>query len=142
MADLLERDVATGGPYAYAEPTWQEELAASGDIPLFDHMNLREHETGVPGHIFLSTAVAQHGPRVKYYVKAANDQPSFSVSIAPNARVVASSLDDRITRSRGRQVIAWVELNRTALLDFWNEGAFWTEDERLEFKRTLVSMSE
>jgi hypothetical protein len=60
MSDLLERDVTTG-PYAYAEPTWQEELAESGDDPVFDQVNLFFEETGIEGYVFMSTRVARHG---------------------------------------------------------------------------------
>lgn len=139
MSDLLERDV-TAGPYAYAEPTWQDELAASGDDPVFDQMNLREHETGIEGDVFLSTEVARHGPRVKYYLRAAKNAPSFSVSIGSEPRVVATSLDARTTNQRGREVAAWVALNREALLAFWNEGAFWSTSEVKSFHDSLVKL--
>lgn len=141
MTELLERS-RTGGPYAYIEPTWQEELAASGDDPVFDHMNLNEDETGIPGHVFISTRVAQHGPRVKYYVRAGDDQPSFSVLIGTEPRVVASSLDARTTNRRGREVIEWVELNRDSLLGFWREGAFWSRRQVEEFRDALRPIPE
>lgn len=139
MTDLLERS-RIEGPYGYAEPTWQEELAASGSDPVFDQMNLFPEETGIEGHVFISTRVARHGPRVKYYLRAGEDQPSFSVSIGPEPRVLASSLDARTTSRRGREVAAWVILNHEALLRFWNEGAFWSRAEIDVFRDALVKL--
>ena len=48
--------------------------------------NLTSAQTGVPGTIFISTAMGSHGPRVKYFVQPGRTQPSFSVSIADRAR--------------------------------------------------------
>jgi hypothetical protein len=77
---------------------------------------------------------------VKYYVRAGDDQPSFSVSIGPEPRVLASSLDPRTTARRGREVIAWVILNHEALLQFWNEGAFWPRSQVDAFRDAIVKL--
>ncbi|MEQ1618075.1 MAG: hypothetical protein ABL883_06995 [Terricaulis sp.] len=51
------------------------------DDEIFDMANLSKARTGIPGAIWISTRVARHGPRVKYYEKPGASQPSFSVSI-------------------------------------------------------------
>jgi hypothetical protein len=84
--------------------------------------NLTSQQTGVPGTIFISTAMGSHGPRVKYFVQPGRTQPSFSVSVADPPAVVANSLPARVLRRRSSQVIEWVSRNRDALLDFWNNG--------------------
>ena len=107
-ADILPRD-----------ETLDEELAREDDV----HMtNLFEEDTGVPGVIFVSTTMASHGPRVKYYVRAGRNQPSFSVVLTDPPRVVANSLSTRELNRASPAVLAWTALNREALLRYWFEG--------------------
>jgi len=104
------------------EPTLDEELAALGEDDVAEMTNLQEEDTGIRGIIFISTAMGAHGPRVKYFVKAGRNQPSFSVSISEEPEVIANSLPQRDLARSSASVIAWVRLNREALLRFWNEG--------------------
>jgi len=99
--------------------------------------NLTSRQTGVPGTIFISTAMGSHGPRVKYFVQPGRTQPSFSVSVADPPAAVANSLPARILRQRSPQVIEWVSRNRDALLDFWNNGDTWTQPEVNDFIQRL-----
>src|SRR5207247_10076535 len=91
--------------------------------------NLTTAQTGVPGTIFISTAMGGHGPRVKYFLQPGRSQPSFSVAVADNPSVVANSLPLRIVRQESPQVIDWVARNKDALLDFWHHGDTWTQPE-------------
>ena len=99
--------------------------------------NLTSEQTGVPGTIFVSTAMGSHGPRVKYFVRPGRTQPSFSVSIADAPTVVANSLPARTFRQRSPQMIEWVSTNKDALLDFWNNGDTWSQPEVNEFIQRL-----
>ena len=99
--------------------------------------NLTSQQTGVPGTIFISTAMGSHGPRVKYFVRPGRTQPSLSVSVADPPAVVANSLPVRVLRQRSPQVIEWVSRNRDALLDFWNDGDTWTQPEVNDFIQRL-----
>ena len=99
--------------------------------------NLTSQQTGVPGTIFISTAMGSHGPRVKYFVRPGRTQPSFSVSVANPPAVVANSLPARVFRQRSPQVIEWVSRNRDALLDFWNNGDTWAQPEVNNFIQRL-----
>jgi hypothetical protein len=122
------------------EPTLQEELAALGDDDLLEFMNLTSRQTGIDGIVFVSTARGQHGPRVKYFVKTGKNQPSFSVSISAEPRVLASSLPDRVTHRIAPAVIEWVKLNRPELVRFWEEGENWTLDEVYAFGGQLKKL--
>jgi hypothetical protein len=104
------------------EPTLGEELALIGDEEIVEMTNLQEEDTGIPGVIFISTAMGSHGPRVKYFKKAGRDQPSCSISIADSPRILANSLPARDLNRAAPAVVEWVRLNRRALLRFWNEG--------------------
>jgi hypothetical protein len=115
------------------EPTVQEELAALGEDDVFDMANLTFDETGITGIIYISTALGAHGPRIKYFQKAGKTQPSFSVSISENPRVLASSLPDRVVNQVSSEVTAWVRANRAELLSFWNNGDSWTAKEVAAF---------
>ena len=104
------------------EPTIREEVDSLGD-GLMDIVNLTSEETGVEGIIFVSTRMASHGPRVKYLQKAGEDQPSFSVSIADDPRVLATSLPERIVARVAPRVVEWVVLNKAALRQIWDGSA-------------------
>jgi hypothetical protein len=61
--------------------TIEEELATLDEEAVFEMTNLPVSRTGISGILFLSTAMASHTPRVKYFVKAGRSQPSFSVLV-------------------------------------------------------------
>jgi len=116
------------------------------DTPLADELredilvemaNLTSAQTGVPGTIFISTAMGGHGPRVKYYLQPGRTQPSLSVTVADAPTVAANSLPVRVARQMSPQVIAWVARNKDALLDFWYHGDIWTQPEVNDFIQKL-----
>lgn len=119
------------------EPTLGDELASIGDDDIVETTNLQETDTGIPGVVFISTAMGSHGPRVKYFIKAGRDQPSFSVSIADEPKVLANSLPQRDLNRTAPAVINWVRLNKGELLEFWNEGDSWSIHEVLAFVQSL-----
>jgi len=106
------------------EPTLDEEIGALDDEDIFDMANLGEGQTGVPGVIMISTIMGRHGPRVKYFIKPGRDQPSFSVAIASEPRIVGRSEDfDPKTFVRvAPLVMEWVAINQEALSRFWWTG--------------------
>lgn len=104
------------------EPTLEEELAALGEEDIVEMANLPPEWTGVLAHIFISTALGQYGPRVKVYPKKGRGMPSASISIGPNRRVLASSLDERELARIAPKALEWVALNHEALTQFWFDG--------------------
>ena len=117
-----------------ADTILADELTAD---ELVEMANLTAAQTGVPGTIFISTAMGSHGPRVKYYVQPGRTQPSFSVTISDTPAVAANSLPIRVLRQMSPPVIQLVALNRTALLDFWNNGDTWSQPQVNAFIQTL-----
>jgi hypothetical protein len=117
-----------------ADTLLAEELA---DDNVVEMANLTTAQTGVPGTIFISTAMGGHGPRVKYFLQPGRSQPSFSVAIADVPTVVANSLTVRVVRQLSPQVIEWVSRNKDALLDFWYHGDTWTQPEVNDFIQKL-----
>ena len=83
-----------------ADSPLEEELA---DEDVAEMANLTTAQTGVPGTIFISTAMGRHGPRVKYFLQPGRSQPSFSVAIADTPTVVANSLSVLSSASRRRK---------------------------------------
>lgn len=116
------------------EPTLDEELEALGE-EVADMANLPPEWTGVLAVVFISTAMGQHGPHVKPYLKPGRGQPSASISIGPNPRVLASSLDDRDLNRIAPKALEWVALNHEALTTFWFEGEGWMDDRVIAFKQ-------
>ena len=121
------------------ELTLDAELLTVGDEP-FEMANLAEDVTGVAGFVFISTMMGGHGPRVKWYSKLGRHQPSFSVSVAAEPRLLASSLPERETRRAFPSVTRWVAQNHVALLSFWREGESWTSTEVIAFLQNLESI--
>jgi hypothetical protein len=117
-----------------ADPLLAEELASEDVVEM---ANLTTAQTGVPGTIFISTAMGGHGPRVKYFVQPGRSQPSFSVTVSNTPTVVANSLPVRVVRQMSPQVIDWVSLNKNPLLDFWYHGDTWTQPEVNDFIQKL-----
>jgi hypothetical protein len=126
-----------GATWIHDEPTLGEELDGADADAVIEMANLPVGKTGVEGVIFISTRMVQHGPRVKYFQKPGRDQPSFSVSIAAEPRLVANSLDERVRDRMAPRVIEWVTLNREELLRFWNEGDAWLDEKVEAFKDGL-----
>ena len=112
----------------------ETELASEDMVEM---ANLTSAQTGVPGTIFISTAMGAHGPRVKYFVRPGRMQPSFSVSISDMPTIVANSLPARLVRQMSPHVIEWVARNKDALLDFWHHGDSWTQPEVNDFIQKL-----
>jgi hypothetical protein len=117
-----------------ADSRLAEELA---DEDVVEMANLTTAQTGVPGTIFISTAMGGHGPRVKYFLQPGRSQPSFSVAITDIPTVVANSLPLRVVRQASPQVIDWVARNRDGLLDFWYHGDTWSQPEVNDFIQKL-----
>jgi hypothetical protein len=117
-----------------ADTRLAEELAADDVVEM---ANLTTTQTGVPGTIFISTAMGGQGPRVKYFLQPGRSQPSFSVAVADIPTVVANSLPVRIVRQQSPQVTDWVSRNKDALLDFWYHGDSWTQPEVNNFIQKL-----
>lgn len=108
------------------------------DLPLVEMANLPSKYTGVEGGIiYISTALGSHGPRVKFYKQAGKGQPSFSVSVEDEPKVIVNSLPDPIVAKFSPKVIEWVKKNKTALESFWNEGTSWDVDKVQEFVKAL-----
>ncbi len=119
------------------EATLDEELGALGEEDLVEMAYLPPEWTGVLAHIFISTALGQHGPRVKVYLKKGRHQPSASISIGPNPRVLASSLEERDLNRIAPGALAWVEANHEALTEFWFEGESLDIQDVADFGRGL-----
>jgi hypothetical protein len=117
-----------------ADTSLAEELSADD---LIEMANLTSAQTGVAGTIFISTAMGQDGPRVKYYVRAGRTQPSFSITIADKPTLVANSLAAQIANQMAPQVVNWVLRNKDSLLDFWHHGDTWSQPQVNAFIQTL-----
>lgn len=122
------------------EPTLDEELNALDEEDVVEMANLPPDWTGVLATIFISTAMGQHGPRVKLYLKTGRSQPSCSISIGPHPRVLASSLDERDLNRIAPKALEWVALNHEALTTFWFEGEQMAIDDVADFGRSLTKV--
>ena len=102
--------------------------------------NLSSARTGIDGVVYISTGTAGHGPRVEYFLKPGRSQPSFSVSIGDEPKVVANSLPQPVVNRVAPKVVEWVKLNRAALLDFWSHGDSSLDEQVTAFKEQLAKL--
>lgn len=119
------------------EPTLDEEISALTEEDLVEMAYLPPDWTGVLAHIFISTALGQHGPRIKVYVRKGRHQPSASISIGPEPRLLASSLEERDLKRIAPGALEWVALNQEALTKFWFEGEAMDIQDVADFGRGL-----
>lgn len=94
---------------------------------LFEMANLGKKHTGFDKIIYISTAQASHGPRVKIFHKTGKGEPSTSISIEDDPKVVADSLNP--PQSEIDDVIRFVKLNKVDLLKFWHHGTDMMKDD-------------
>ena len=113
----------------------------AGEDDVVEMANLQEKYTGIPGVVFISTQMGSHGPRVKYFLKAGRDQPSFSVAIFDPPKLIANSLPERDLNRFAPLVIRWVALNQGELLRFWEDGNSWSVDEVGAFANRLKKLT-
>lgn len=118
-----------------ADASLADEL--SDDDGIIEMANLDKSQTGLDGVIWISTMMTGHAPRVKYFIRPGRSQPSFSVTIGDQPRVVANSLPPRILNQMSGLVIQWVTLNKDALLDFWQHGDTWTASQLIQFLQSF-----
>lgn len=105
---------------------------------MVDVMNLSSRWTGVAGTIFISTRMAAHGPRIKWWPgRPERDGPCLVVTLEDPPRAINLGLPPLEARSGAAGAIAWATLNRAALLRFWEDGVEWLEEEVEAFKRSL-----
>ena len=109
----------------------------SNDNGVIEMANLDKSQTGIDGVIWISTMMIGHAPRVKYFLRPGRTQPSFSVTIADQPRVVANSLPPWVVNQMSPLVIQWVVLNKDALLDFWHNGDTWTASQLIQFLQSF-----
>ena len=118
-------------------PTLREETAELDDDAVFDMANLTETQTGISGIATITTELGRHGPKMRFAPRLGKGEPTAAMSIASEPSILFSGLSgpdlDRLTKP----VRAWVRLNRETLLEYWQEGAWWTIDEVQTFVARL-----
>ncbi len=103
--------------------------------PLFEMANLSPSRTGIErGYIYISTKQGNHGCRIKYFSNL-NDQSRLMIVSIPHFKVIedTASCSNKIKK----QVLQFAKINSKKLLDFWNQGNSWTDDEVREFQDNL-----
>ena len=96
-------------------------LAETAEDELFDMANLSPARTGLPMVIWISErGRARHDARVKVSLvhgRKAHPDQTVSVSVRPTVEVVAGPMLDPCDLALVR---SWIELNREALLAYWD----------------------
>lgn len=108
--------------------------AGTDDLELVEMVNLPTKYTGLDGVVYVSTAQGAHGPRVKWYPgRPGRDLPCLSVTVGDAPQATNHRLPPRVAAAAAEPLTAWVALNRSSLLSFWQQGHEWTIDEVNEF---------
>lgn len=110
-------------PAARSHEAALEELSGQAG---FDMANLRPERTGLPFVVFISQkGGARHDVRIKL-ARSAKLRASemITVAVGPSPRLIRGQMN----RSEFERVSRWIELNRSALIDYWNGDIEYTED--------------
>ena len=118
-------------------PTLREETAELDDDAVFDMANLTETQTGVAGIVTITTVVGRHGPKVRFAPRLGRGEPTGAMSIALRPTILFSGLSGSDLERLSKPVMGWVGLNHEVLLDYWQDGAWWTIDEVQAFVARL-----
>ena len=122
--------------YPSAKPMIDADIEiGNDDMELVEVANLPQEDTGVEGIIWISSNMAGHGPRVKWYPKASNSKQSacLSITISSFPTVINHHLADKIAKIGAGPASRWVILNHEALRKFWDHGYSWTRKEVNDF---------
>ncbi|MEI6158753.1 MAG: hypothetical protein WCP77_02870 [Roseococcus sp.] len=125
----------------YAPGVSAEDLALDEmqDDPV-ETANLTEEDTGVPGIISVATRQGRHGPRIKWYPRRGGLGEAFlTVTLENPPRILNHGVPPR-EASSAVAAAEWAEMNRAALLRFWEEGASLTFHEVGAFLRGLAKL--
>lgn len=88
--------------------------------------NLRPKTTGLPFVVFVSQrGGARHDVRVKVS-RNPHARPEEMISIPLRPEVVIP--EGALSRTEAASLRAWIDLNRAALVDYWNGEIAYTED--------------
>jgi hypothetical protein len=108
---------------------------------MVDLANLLEEDTGIAGTIFISTRMAAHGPRIKWWPGRPNrDGACLVVTLEDPPRPLNSGLVAKDARRGSSEVVAWASRNRAALLDYRENGALWSRSELNRFLDGLAKL--
>jgi hypothetical protein len=103
--------------------------------PLFEMANLSPSRTGIEkGYIYISTKQGNHGCRIKYFSNLRNQSKVMIVSI-PHFKVIEDTAS--CSKKIKKQVLQFAKINSEKLLEFWNKGNTWTDDEVRKFQDNL-----
>jgi hypothetical protein len=102
---------------------------------LFEMANLSPSRTGIErGYIYISTKQGNHGCRIKYFSNLRDQSKVMIVSI-PHFKVIEDTAS--CSKKIKKQVLHFAKTNSKKLLEFWNQGNSWTDDEVREFQDNL-----
>lgn len=90
------------------------------DDELFLMVNLRSHTTGLPMNVWLSSrGHARHAARIKVQM---DHRPQFDIDKLAVVSVDPPVLMEGYLTSKDLTAVRqWMDLNRSAILDHWNE---------------------
>lgn len=111
---------------AHREASEAQVIALDAEEELYLMSNLSPKKTGLPFVVWISPkGGARHDVRVKVSLGPRAKPGEFvSVSVRPAVEVVEGSL----TAEQFKSLRSWIELNRDALVQFWEGEIEYTED--------------
>lgn len=111
----------------------------SDNDQLVEMVNLRSTRTGIAGVVFISTAMASHGPRIKWFPKSPENRndPCLTVIISDPLTFENHNIDEQVANNIIKQLFSWVDQNKEKLLDYWFNGWKWDEEQLIAFYSSL-----
>lgn len=103
------------------------------NVFLTEMANLNTMATGIEsGHIWVSTKYDNHGCRIKFYPNLSNRSIMLTVTI-PDFKIVDDTIGPKVSARIKKEVVVFAIKNQTELLDFWNNGTEWDQEQLTHF---------
>lgn len=107
--------------------TKEDILLHEEKMNLWEMANLRPKDTGLNVVIWVSSGQGvKHGPRIKVCSGPKWDETKCSTIPLTGIYKVIGNAD--ISQEEFSKIVKWIEINKKALLDFWNGKIQYTQD--------------
>jgi hypothetical protein len=106
-------------------------------ISIFEMANLEPAKTGlIFGYIYISTKESSHNCRIKYF-KNLREQTQVMIVSIPDLIITEDTLKDSINNKTRKKIVMFAKKNSKKLIDFWNDGQYWPDNQVEQFKKSL-----
>lgn len=127
-----------------------EDKDYNNDDYIWEFANLLRKDTNLPFILHyrttLETKKGKRGiPNIKVYknnTRDTNNENNFTVFISDNPKIISKHINNKFAKEISSKdlntIFEWIKINKRQLLNFWENGMHWTNEEITKWKETLI----